>query len=139
MTIQFAQSTAHAMLNGIDGDLGASPILYLRTGAQPANCAAADTGTLVSTVPMSADAFSDASAWAKAITSALSDVSADNAGDLSPGHFRIKTSGGVTKIQGSITTTGGGGDMIVDNDTVVAGQQIDVTAFSIGFPVPNQG
>jgi hypothetical protein len=33
MTIQFAQTTAHAMLDAIETDIGASPILYLRSGA----------------------------------------------------------------------------------------------------------
>jgi len=139
MTIQFAQSTAHAMLDAIETDIGASPVLTLRTGSQPSTCAGADTGTLVSTIAMAADAFSSASAWAKAITAALEDLSADNAGSLAGGHWRIKTAGAVTKIQGTITATGGGGDMTVDNTTVVAGQQIDVTSFSIGFPSANQG
>lgn len=137
MTIQFAQSTAHAMLNAIEADLGASPVLYLRSGNPPATLGAADTGTLISTVPMAADAFADAASWAKAISGALSDTSADNGGTL--GHFRIKTSGGVSKIQGTITATGGGGDMTVDNTNVAQGQQIDVTSFSIGFPAANQG
>jgi hypothetical protein len=139
MTVQFAQTTAHAMLDAIETDLGASPILYLRTGSQPSTCAGADTGTLVSTIAMAADAFQNAASWTKAITAALSDASADNAGSLAAGHWRIKTSGGVTKLQGSITASGGGGDMTVDNATVVAGQQIDITSFSIGFPSANQG
>jgi hypothetical protein len=137
MTIQFAQSTAHAMLDAIEADLGTSPVMYLRSGAQPSTCGAADTGTLISTIAMAADAFANAASWAKAISGALSDTSADNGGTL--GHFRIKTNGGVTKIQGSITATGSGGDMTVDNTNVAQGQQIDVTSFSIGFPSANQG
>jgi hypothetical protein len=137
MTIQFAQSTAHAMLDAIETDIGGSPVLYLRSGAQPANCAAADSGTLIATIAMAADAFSNASAWAKAIGATISDLSADNAGTL--GHWRIKTSGAVTKLQGSITATGGGGDMTVDNTSVAAAQQIDVTSFAINFPAANQG
>lgn len=137
MTIQFAQSTAHAMLDAIETDLGASPVMYLRSGAQPGTCAGADSGTLISTIPMAADAFQSAASWAKAITAALSDASADNAGTL--GHWRIKTAGGVVKLQGSITATGGGGDMTVDNTNVNAAQQIDVSSFAIGFPAANQG
>lgn len=137
MTMLFAQSTAHAMLDAIETDLGASPILYLRSGAPPATVGAADTGTLISTIAMAADAFLAASAWAKAITAALQDLSADNAGTL--GHWRIKTSGAVTKLSGTITATGGGGDMTVDNTSVTAGQQIDVTSFAINFPAANQG
>ncbi|HEY8593303.1 MAG TPA: hypothetical protein VIL42_10640 [Sphingomicrobium sp.] len=137
MTIQFAQSTAHAMLDAIETDIGGSPVLYLRSGAQPATCGAADTGTLIATIAMAADAFSNATSWAKAIAATISDLSADNAGTL--GHWRIKTSGGVTKLQGSITASGGGGDMTVDNTNVTAGQQVDVTSFAINFPSANQG
>jgi hypothetical protein len=43
------------------------------------------------------------------------------------------------KLQGSITATGGGGDMTVDNTNVTAGQQIDVTSFAINFPAANEG
>lgn len=137
MTIQFAQSTAHAMLDAIETDIGASPVLTLRSGAQPGTCGAADSGTLIATIAMAVDAFSNAASWAKAIAATISDLSADNAGTL--GHFRIKTSGAVTKLQGSITATGGGGDMTVDNTNVTAGQQIDVTSFAINFPAANQG
>jgi hypothetical protein len=137
MTIQFAQTTAHAMLDAIETDIGGSPVLYLRSGAQPATCGAADSGTLISTIAMAADAFSNAAAWSKAIGATISDASADNAGTLA--HWRVKTSGGTTKLQGSITATGGGGDMTVDNTSVTAGQQIDVTSFAINFPSANQG
>lgn len=137
MTIQFAQSTAHAMLDAIETDIGASPILTLRSGAPPATCATADSGTLIATIAMAADAFANAAAWAKAIAATISDLSADNAGTL--GHWRIKTSGAVTKLQGTITATGGGGDMTVDNTNVTATQQIDVTSFAINFPAANQG
>lgn len=137
MTIQFAQSTGHAMLDAIETDIGASPVLYLRSGAQPATCATADSGTLIATIAMGADAFANAASWSKAIAAAISDLSADNAGTL--GHWRIKTSGGVTKLQGSITASGGGGDMTVDNTNVTAGQQVDVTSFAINFPTANQG
>lgn len=137
MTIQFAQTTGHAMLDAIETDIGASPVLYLRSGAQPATCATADSGTLIATIAMAADAFANAASWSKAIAATISDLSADNAGTL--GHWRIKTSGAVTKLQGSITATGGGGDMTVDNTNVTAGQQIDVTSFAINFPSANQG
>lgn len=137
MTLLVSQAAAHAMLDAIETDLGASPVLYLRSGAPPATLAAADTGTLISTIAMAADAFLAAAAWEKAITAALQDLSADAAGTL--GHWRIKTSGGTTKLSGTITATGGGGDMEVDNTSVTLGQQIDVTSFKIVFPTANRG
>lgn len=129
MTWQMAQSAAHAMLDAIETDLGASPVMYLRSGAPPADCGTADSGTLISTIAMSADSFNAAGSWEKAIPSALQDASADNAGTL--GHWRIKTSGGTTKHQGTITATGGGGDLTVDNTSVVSPQVVNVTAWGV--------
>jgi hypothetical protein len=58
------------------------------------------------------------------------DTSADAAGTA--GHFRIKDSGGTTcHIQGTVTITGGGGDMTLDNTSIAAAQAITITAFSI--------
>jgi hypothetical protein len=128
------------MLNAIETDLGASPILQLRTGAAPATVGAADTGTLVAQINIQSDAFASAASWAIALQGVLQDLTADNAGNLEGGHWRLKTSGAVTKIQGTITSTATGtGEMLVDNTNVVAGQQIDVTSFSIGFPTADRG
>jgi polyisoprenoid-binding protein YceI len=58
------------------------------------------------------------------------DTSADATGTA--GHFRVKDNGGTTcHIQGTVTLTGGGGDMTLDNTTIVVGQSITVTSFSI--------
>jgi hypothetical protein len=34
-------------------------------------------------------------------------------------------------MQGSVTATGGGGDLIVDNVSFAAGQQFTITSFSL--------
>jgi hypothetical protein len=48
------------------------------------------------------------------------------------GHFRLKDSSGtVCGIQGSVTITGGGGDMTVDNTNVAFNQAIAVGTFTI--------
>jgi hypothetical protein len=129
VTIQFEQGLAHAMLDAMETNIGASPVLTLRSGAQPGTCGAADSGTLIATIAMAADAFSNAASWAKAIGAAIQDLSADGGGTL--GHWRIKTSGGTTKLQGSITATGGGGDMTIDNTSIASGQAVTVTGFTL--------
>jgi hypothetical protein len=121
------------MLDAIETDIGASPVLYLRSGAQPRR--ARRQGTTIATIAMGA--MRSPMRRPKAIAATISDLSADNAGTL--GHWRIKTSGAVVKLQGSITASGGGGDMTVDNTSVIRGQQIDVTSFAINFPSANQG
>jgi hypothetical protein len=60
-------------------------------------------------------------------------VNAASAGEL--GHYRIKNAAGsACREQGTITATGGGGDMTVDNVSVTAGQQIQVTAYQKTAP-----
>lgn len=131
MTIQLSTAASNAILNALETAIGVSAIVKLRTGAKPANCAAADSGTVVATFSLASDWMAAASAGSKAFSSTpLTDSSADNSGTL--GHFRVYASDGTTcHIQGSITVTGGGGDMQVDNTSVTAGQSVSITSWSI--------
>jgi len=48
------------------------------------------------------------------------------------GHFRVKDSAGTTTyIQGTVTATGGGGDMTMDNVNVAVDQQVTVNTFQL--------
>jgi hypothetical protein len=137
MTIQFAQSTAHAMLDAIETDIGASPTLYLRSGAQPRPAPGPTPERSSRPSPWRRTPSSNAAILGQGDHGALSDTLGRQRGTL--GHWRIKTSGGTVKLQGSITATGGGGDMTVDNTKRRCGQEIDVTSFAINFPTANQG
>lgn len=128
MPFQFSVGVRNAWLDSIETTIGASPTLELRTGAPPANCAAADTGTVVATMTLPADFMAAAASGSKAISGTWQDTSADAAGTV--GHFRIKQ-GATCHIQGNVTNTGGGGDMTLDNVSVNAGQQITITAFTL--------
>lgn len=130
MTIQKSTSVRDAQNDAIETAIGASWIMKLRTGAQPANCAAADAGTVVATLNLPADPMANSSSGVKAKSGTWQDTSADNAGTI--GHFRIYASDGTTcHIQGTVTNTGGGGDLTVDNNVVNVGQSITINTFSI--------
>ena len=128
MAIQFADSLRNLRLNQVEIDLGVSALLEGFTGPQPANCAAIDSGTKVFSMTLPADFFSDAAAGVKAKLGTWQDNSADAAGIAA--HFRMKTSGGVCKVQGSIGD-GSGGDLTLDNADLNVGQQVTVTAFAL--------
>lgn len=128
MAFQFSVAARNAALDAIETAAGASPTLEIRTGAVPASCAAADSGTVLATVALPSDWMAAASNGAKALSGTWQDTSADAAGTA--GHFRIKA-GATCHIQGTITATGGGGDMTLDNTSIAAGQQITVTAFGL--------
>lgn len=128
MAFQFSTAARNAALDAMEAAVGASPTLEIRTGAVPASCAAADSGVVLATLALPADWLAAAANGAKVLAGVWQDLAADAAGTA--GHFRIKA-GATCHIQGSVTITGGGGDLTLDNPVIEAGQQINVTAFTI--------
>lgn len=129
MTLQYSDALRNAQLDAIETQLGTSPVLKIRTGAPPANVAAANSGTVLATLTLPSDWMAAASSGSKAKSGTWEDTSADAAGTA--GHFRLETSGGTVHMQGTVTATGGGGDMEVDNAVFAVGQQFTVTSFTI--------
>ena len=66
MAIQISVAGRNGMLDAIETELGASPVLKIRTGAPPAACATADSGTVLATCSLPADAMAAASSGTKA-------------------------------------------------------------------------
>lgn len=129
MPFQYDVASRNAALDAIETTVGQSPVLEIRTGAPPADCAAADTGTLLASMTLPADWAAAAANGAKALAGAWQDLSADNAGTA--GHFRLKSSGGACRIQGTVTATGGGGDMTLSAAALAVGQQVTISAFTL--------
>lgn len=130
MAIQLAVLTRNARLDAIETEIGVSAVLKLRTGAQPANCAAADTGTVLASITCPSDYLAAASAGAKAKAGTWSTTGIGGGGTVA--HFRLYASDGTTcKMQGSVTATAGGGDLTLDNVVVADGQSITITQFDL--------
>jgi hypothetical protein len=130
MAIQASVAVRNAKLDAVETAIGASAVLKVRTGAQPATCATADSGTVLATLSLPSDWMAAASGGTKAMLGTWNDPSADAAGTA--GHFRIYASDGTTcHLQGSVTATGGGGDMTLDNAVLASGQNFSVTAFTL--------
>lgn len=130
MTLQYSVAVRNARLDVVESTIGTSAVLKIRTGAPPTNCAAADSGTVLATCSLPSDWMNAASAGAKAKSGTWEDASADATGTA--GHFRLYASDGTTcHAQGTVTATGGGGDMTVDNTSFAASQQFTVTSFTL--------
>ena len=130
MTLQLSTSVRNAMLDAIESTIGTSAILKIRTGSPPADCGTSDSGTVLATLSLPSDWMANASSGAKAKSGTWEDTSADNTGTA--GHFRVYDSGGTTcHIQGTVTATGGGGDMTQDNVSISSAQDVVVTAFTL--------
>jgi hypothetical protein len=130
MSLQFSVSARNARLDAFETAVGVSAVLKIRTGAAPADCATADSGTVLATMTLPSDWLANAASGSKAKAGTWSDSSADAAGTAA--HFRIYASDGTTcHLQGTVTATGGGGDLTLDNVSIAAGQSITITSFSL--------
>jgi len=130
MAIQFSAAVRNARLDAIETTISTSAVLKIRTGAAPANVATADSGTVLATLTLPSDWMAAASGGSKAKSGTWQDSSADATGTAA--HFRVYASDGTTAhIQGTVTITGGGGDMTVDNTSFASGQNFTVTGFTL--------
>jgi hypothetical protein len=129
MAAQLSVAVRNARLDAIETVIGVDAVLKLFAGAQPANCAAADAGAALAVLNLPTDYMLAAAAGSKAKDGTWQDLSADSAGTA--GHFRLYATGGtVCGLQGSVTVSGGGGDLQLDNPVLAAGQTVTVTAFT---------
>lgn len=135
MTLQLSTTVRDAILNVIESTISTSPILRIRTGSVPATPATADSGTVLAELTLPSDWMAAASGGTKALSGTWQDASANATGTA--GHFRIYDSSGTTcHMQGTVTATGGGGDMTVDNTSFASGQSFTVTSFTLTAPNP---
>jgi hypothetical protein len=129
MAIQLSVAARNARLDAIETAVGATAKLQIRTGAQPASCAAAASGTLLAELTLPSDYLAAASSGSKSKSGTWSGtgVAAGTAG-----HFRIVDNAGTTcHLQGSITATSGGGDMELDNTSIAVSQTVTVNTFTL--------
>lgn len=129
MAIQFSTAVRNARLDAVETTAGASVLFRIRTGAPPANCAAARTGTILVSMTLPADWMAAASGGTKSKSGTWADVGIANG---TAGHFEIMDSGGTTcHVQGTVTAGGGGGDCIIDNTSIAVSQNVSVTAMTL--------
>jgi hypothetical protein len=112
-------------------DLLNSGSIQVRTGTSPGVDSAA-TGTLLATLPLSSSAFGTWSAGSATAGAITQDASADATGTA--GYFRAFSSGSGAVIDGTVTATGGGGDLELNSVSIVAAATVDITSWTINNP-----
>jgi hypothetical protein len=127
MALAYATTLRNARLDAITTACGNGALLRIYDGTRPASGGAATTllAELTCGTPF-AGAASSAVLTLNAITQ---DSSANATGTAT--WFRITTSGGTFVIDGSVTATGGGGDLELTTTSIVATQPVAVTSFTI--------
>jgi len=129
MALQASVTVRNAKLDAVETAIGTTPVLKIFTGAQPANCAAANSGTELFSEDLPSDWMAAASSGSKA-KSGTWQAAGIAAGAAA--HFRLYASDGTTcHLQGSVTATGGGGDLTLDNTSIAVGQTVTITSFTL--------
>lgn len=133
MATQYSVAARTAQMSQLNTTIGANAQIIIYSGAAPANVGTAPTGTLLVQFAGNGTAFG-AAASGVLTASAVAGVNAAAAGTA--GYYRINTSAGVAVTQGTVTATGGGGDMVLTNTNIAAGQactfsSLSITAFGV--------
>ena len=100
MATQFSTRARNGALDGIETAIGTAPTWTLRTGAVPANPAAARTGTVLASQVLPSNWMADGSNGTKGASGTWQDISADAEGKAT--YYSIEQSG-VCDIQGTVS------------------------------------
>lgn len=131
MALQLSTTVRAAMLDAIETAIGTAPVLkfYDLTSTAPANCAASITGTVLVSMTLPSDWMAGASGGNKAKSGAWQ-TTATAAGTAD--FYRLFASDGTTcHLQGTVSITGGGGDLTVDNPVLENGQTVTINTFTL--------
>lgn len=132
MAMQLSVAARNALLDAIETATGATAKLQIRTGSQPANCAAAASGTLLAELTLPSDWMAAASGGTKALAGSWTGTASATG---TAAHYRIVDNAGTTcHEQGSVTATGGGGDLTLDSTSITSGQTVTITSKTLTAP-----
>lgn len=128
MALKYSATLRNAQLDAITTTIGTSGTIKIYTGTRPANVAAAITGTLLGTLALTATAAPGASGGVWTASTITGDSSADATGTAT--HFRVWKSDGTTAVMdGDVGTSGS--DLNLTTTSIVSGQPINITSFTI--------
>lgn len=125
MALGYNALLRNAQLDAITTFAGTSAKLRIYSGSRPATGGTATT--LLAELTCSASAFAAAaSSGVLTLNAVTADSSADATGTAT--WFRIVKSDGTTHVMdGSVTATGGGGDLELDSTSIVTGGTVSIS------------
>lgn len=127
MAFQYSVAVRNAKLDQVEATVGPSAVLKIFSGAEPANCAAADPSGLLCTINLPADWMANAASGTKAKSGTWSGAASGTGTAVS---WRIYDSGVTTcHLQGNCGQ--GSGDMSLDNTNIAIGQTVTVNSFTL--------
>lgn len=130
MALAHSTAAKNTMLDAIDTliNTGAgTAVLKIRAGS------VGTPGTVLATINLGNPAFGAAASGAMTMSGLpLSDTSADATGTA--GMFEILDRDANVVVSGSITATGGGGDMTMPSTSITATEPVDLNTFTYNGP-----
>ena len=130
MAISITAAVAQAMGAAAATAIGSGSTIQIRSGSKPATPETAASGTLLATVSVAGSYTSTGG-----VLTAADPASANPVAGGSAGYFRVLTSGSTAILDGTVTATGGGGDMQLGSTTITVGVPVDLGVPSFTMPV----
>ncbi|MCO4101067.1 MAG: hypothetical protein HEQ38_17070 [Gemmatimonas sp.] len=128
MPIQLSTPTRNRHRDAYLAAFPAGSLLQIRSGA-PAGVANVAGGTLLAEITLPTTPFTSGTGQV-ALNGTWQDGSANATGNA--GHYRLVN--GTDIEEGTVTGTGGGGDMTLDNVSIAAAQVVTVTGWTRAMP-----
>jgi hypothetical protein len=120
-----------AVTNAADAGAGAATV-EIRTGSQPATANDTATGTLLATITCADPAFTSGGTGVNTLAGTPRTATAGATGTA--GWFRMKDSNGNTVMDGSVTATGGGGEIELNATAITSGGDVSITSGTVTMP-----
>lgn len=129
MAVQNSIAVRNAMLDAWETAMGTAIKVRLYTGSAPTNCGTAASGTLLVEWTLASDYSANASSGTKTLSS--TPIAGTATGTGTAGYYRLYDSAGTNcHEQGTVTATGGGGDVTIDNTSIASGQTVNISGWS---------
>jgi len=131
MALQFGTTLRNNILDQVESTSGTAALFRIYSGSAPANCGTAASGTKLVEMSLPSDWMNAASGGTKTMLGTWEQTSATATG--TGGYFRIYDSSGTTcHVQGTVGTSGT--DVILDNTSINAVQDVRITSFTLTAP-----
>lgn len=128
MTLSYLTSIRNSRLDTLTTAVGASGLLRIYNGTPPADANTGLSGnTVLAELTLNATFAPGAASGVLTLNAITSDTSADATGTAS--FFRLLTSGGTAKVQGTVGTSGA--DLNLNTVSIVSGAQVACSSFVI--------
>lgn len=136
MTVYWSDAMRAAQAEIWESTIGTSPKLQIWAGTVPADEAGSTAGnTKLAEFTLGTNWSTTSTTGVKTIdVTTPPETTAIAGAPTNATFYRITTSAGTVHEQGTITATGGGGDMTLDNVSIATGQTVRITGFTKTWP-----